>query len=125
MTDIPTGTCFVEHGAAVYLVTNWEHRRTASEPAVLIRLSPRHTAVFRTLAKKRRSQKSIYLALFVKSSARRRTRSTVVPIDLQELTPGQLVRLAHSKLRYPVPSLAKLPPDELRNLIRSLYNLAS
>lgn len=123
MTDLAPGTCFVEHGAAVYLVTNWEHR-AASEPAVLIRLSPRHTAVYRTLAKKRRSQKSIYLALFVRS-AKRKARSTVVPIDLLELTPTQLARLAHGKLRYPVPSLAKLPPEELRNLVRSLYNPAS
>src|SRR4051812_15601917 len=117
MTDLAPGTCFVEHGAAVYLVTNWEHRASAAEPAVLIRLSPRHTAVYRTLARKRRSQKSIWYALFAKAPARRRSRATRVAIDLGEQTPAQLVRLAQGKLRYPVPSLGKLPQADLINLV--------
>lgn len=124
MTDIAPGTCFVEHGAIVYLVTNWELRTSADVPAVLIRLSPRHTAVYRTLLKRRRSQKSIYFALFTRSAKRRRPASTVVPIDLMDLDQSQLARLAHAKLRYPVPSLGRLPTDDLRNLIRSLYSRA-
>ncbi len=91
---------------------------------MLIRLSPRHVSIYRALAKKRRSQKSIWFALFAKSVTRGKKRSTQVSIDLAELTPYQLARLASHKLRYPVPSLEKLPPADLRNLIRSLYCLA-
>jgi hypothetical protein len=118
------GTCFVERGTAVYLVTNWEHRWSSTEPAVLIRLSPRHVAIYRALITKRRSQKSIWFALFAKLKAGKRGRTTLVPIELGRLTSPQLVRLAHHKLQYPVPSLTRLPMNELCNLVKSLYSLA-
>lgn len=120
MVALANRTCFVVHDEAVYLVTNWEHRVKRDDPAVLIRLSPRHRAIYRALAAKGRSQKSIYYALFAARPARR-SRPTLVPIDLAELSPAELGRLANAKLPYKVPSLARLPTAELRNLVRSLY----
>ena len=121
MPAIAPRTCFVVHDEAVYLVTNWEHRAQRNDPAVLIRLSPRHRAIYRTLATKGRSQQSIYYALFGSKTTKRRAKSTLVPIDLADLSSAELARLANTKLKYKVPSLTRLPVGELRDLVRSLY----
>lgn len=124
MTTIAAGTCFLDHNSAVFLVTNWDRRRNPDDPAVLIKLSPRHSAIYRALHAKQRSQKSIYFALFARGAARHGPGTTPVSINLTNLTTTQLTRIAHSKLRYPVPSLGRLPHAELRSLVCSLYQLA-
>ena len=121
MPAIAPRTCFVVHDDAIYLVTNWEHRAQRNDPAVLIRLSPRHRAIYRTLAAKGRSQQTIYYALFADKPSKRRGKATLVEIDLANLSPTELGRLANAKLKYKVPSLTKLRAAELRDLVRSLY----
>jgi len=121
MPAIAPRTCFIVHDDAVYLVTNWEHRAQRNDPAVLIRLSPRHRAIYRTLAAKGRSQQSIYYALFATKGGKRRAKPTLVPIDLADLSPAELASLANTKLKYKVPSLTRLPVGDLRDLVRSLY----
>ncbi|MBA3684672.1 MAG: hypothetical protein H0W72_05460 [Planctomycetes bacterium] len=123
MSDIPIRDCFVERDGSVFLVTNWQDRRRPGDAAVLIRLSPRHQAIYRTLSAKHRSHKSVWYALFVRGG-RRDAKATRVPIDLGQMSSAELARLANGKLTWPAPSLAKLPAADLRSLVRSLYALS-
>jgi hypothetical protein len=138
---VPQKAIFHEVEGAVYYVTNWQARFNRNQKAVIIRLSPRHGEVYRKLRAKGRSQKSVYYAIFhvggrkqgpVKKSVTRRyaapgasappspasgaSRTEMVEVPLELLNQDQLHFLVAHHLGHELPSLRRMPLDELRRL---------
>jgi hypothetical protein len=123
MSAIAPGRCFLpRRDGSVYLIVNWEQRRADPDPLVLIRLSPRHRAIWATLRRRRRSDKSILYALFTAAARRSaKRRSISVPIRLDSLTNAELARLAQAHLERPVANLDRLGRTGLIDLVQALY----
>lgn len=120
MVACPIHRCFWPHrDGRVDLIVNWHLRRHPEDPLVLIRLSPRHLAIWRALRRRCRSDKSILYALSGRS--RRGVSHLAVPIPLDAQTDTGLVRLVESRMGQRIPGLRQLPRNGLIGLVRCLY----